>query len=86
MDAEDIPASLEVSGELEKLVDYVTGGADTVYLTKNGRAAAVLVDIDHYNALLDAADAQDASLGETEAGFMESLLKQYGFRSRSHQA
>ena len=85
---EDIPASLEVEGELKKLVEYVTGGARAVYLTENSRAAAVLLDIDLYNALLDAADALDAQYRRAEdaAGIMADILNQFQPKSKSNQA
>ncbi|MBN1809524.1 MAG: hypothetical protein JW909_10695 [Planctomycetes bacterium] len=87
MNTEDLPASLEVTEELKKLVEYVTGGANTVYLSQDGRSVAVLLDIDLYNALLDAADSpDDAFENNSDAGIMADILKQYRYRSQTHQA
>ena len=86
MNTEDLPASLEVSGNLKKLVEYVSGGAKAVYLTNEGRSVAVLLDIDYFNALLDAVDSIDSSLDEDKAGMMEDILKRYNFKSRMHRA
>jgi len=86
MNTEDLPASLEVSGNLKKLVEYVSGGAKAVYLTSEGRSVAVLLDIDYFNALLDAVDSIDSNLDEDKAGMMEDFLKRYNFKSRMHRA
>lgn len=86
MSRKDLPATLEVSGSLRKLVDFVAGGARTVYLTDKGRSVAVLLDIDYFNALLDAADTLDNPLEENGVGIMADILKQMRPRSRAQQA
>lgn len=43
----------ELSKQGDKLVREIGASGDTCYITKGGRAKAVLLDIQRYNALMD---------------------------------
>ena len=81
----DMPESMEALGGLKDIVDYVSETARPVYLTTDGRPRAVILDIDSYNALLDATDTGDAvPIPETDVTFLKRLMERY--RSMGHHA
>ena len=81
-----IPESMEAEAGVKDLVDYVSEEARPVYLTNGGRPKAVIVDIDSYNALLDAVDGSDqsAAIPQSALTFVKQLLQRS--RSMEHRA
>lgn len=81
----DMPESMEAEGGVKQIVDYVSETARPVYLTNGGRPKAVMLDIDSYNALLDAAEGADAAMvPDTGVTFLKRLMERY--RSMGHHA
>lgn len=79
------PEWVEAKGGVKSLVDYVAETAAPVYLTEAGRPRAVMLDIDSYNALLDAAEGAEASTTVGPgASFLRRLMERY--RSMGHHA
>lgn len=54
----------DLSEQTGALVEKVISSGDTCYITKDGRAKAVLMDIQRYNALMDL--VEDAELPSEE--------------------
>lgn len=49
----------ELQGQVEDVVSGVSEKGKACYITEDGRTRAVIVDIDHYNAMLDAIEASE---------------------------
>ena len=81
-----IPESMEAEAGVKNLVDYVSEAARPVYLTQDGRPKAVIVDIDSYNALLDAVEGseQGTAIPESDLTFVKAIL--HRSRSMRHHA
>ena len=49
----------ELQGQVEDVVSGVSEKGKACYITEDGRTRAVIVDIDHYNAMLDVIEASE---------------------------
>ena len=75
---ERIFQTVEIKGAIRDLVKFVSHTTKPLYLTKSGKPLAVMLDIDSYNALLDALEGQEyaSTSVEDSINIMKKLLNQ----------
>ena len=79
-----LPEFVEAQGGLKDMVHFVSQTACPVYITEEGRPRAVMLDIDSYNALLDATESTETPVPETDVAFLRRLLQKC--RTMRHHA
>lgn len=75
--------SAQEAGErLKRLVNQLSGTGGACYITDEGRARAVLLDIDKYHAMMDA--LEDVTAGGPETELARDLIKAIIRRAKTH--
>jgi PHD/YefM family antitoxin component YafN of YafNO toxin-antitoxin module len=63
----------ELSNQGDALVHELGASGDTCYITEDGRAKAVLLDINRYNALMDLIEDSELPTNEIRSEFKEQV-------------
>jgi PHD/YefM family antitoxin component YafN of YafNO toxin-antitoxin module len=68
MASERFVGTSELQEHSRALLDDITTSGTTCYITEGGKAKAVLMDINRYNALMDLLEESENPAGEKDAG------------------
>ena len=75
--AEKFLAEEEFREEVSAVLDAVTTSEEPRFIMRNGIPVAVVMDVDHYNAMMDCIEKDNWEPTPKEAGMLKALMAQF---------